>query len=280
MRLENKGVRAPRLLALAMGAACLALVASGPAFAAATDLVATVNGKTITEADVSMLQELMGDALTRIPEASRRKTMVNLLVETQVLADAAETAGLENSAEFKRRLDWLKSQALRNEYVRLKIDPQVTDAEVKARYDEMVKQVKPELQIHARHILVKTEAEAKAIIAELDKGADFAKLAKEKSTGPTGPRGGDLGFFGRGRMVPEFDKAAFALKVGEYSKVPVKTQFGWHVIKVEEQRTVNPPSYDEVKVRLRERMQRFKLREVVNALKAKAKIEIKEPAKR
>ena len=249
---------------------------TAPAFAADTDAVATVDGKTITQADINMLQELMGDALKRMPEANRRQTMINLLVETQVLADAAEKAGLEDTPEFKHRLAWLRMQALRNEYVRQDVDSRITDAEVKARYDEMVKQVKPEVQIRARHILVKTEAEAKAIIAELDKGADFATLAKEKSTGPTGPRGGDLGFFGPGRMVPEFDKAAFALKVGEYSKEPVKTQFGWHVIKVEDQRKVDPPTFDQVKAGLRQRMQRLKLRRVVNDLKAQAKIEIKQ----
>ena len=250
-----------------MGAACLALVATGPAFAANTDVVATVDGKAITQADIDMLQELMGDALKRVPEANRRQTMINLLVETQVLADAAEKAGLVDTPEFKHRLAWLRKQALRNEYVRLDVDSKITDAEVKARYDEMVKQLKPEAQIRARHILVKTEAEAKEIIAELNKGADFATLAKAKSTGPTGPRGGDLGFFGPGRMVPEFDKAAFALKVGEYSKEPVKSQFGWHVIKVEDQRKVDPPTFDEIKVRLRERMQRLQLRQVVNDLK-------------
>jgi len=279
MRLENKGVRAPRLVGLTLGAACLALAAAAPAFAGASDVVASVDGKTITEADVTLLKEFMGNALRQVPEASRHQMLVNILVETQVLADAAEKAGLEKSPDFQRRLAWFRMQALRNEYVRQKVDPKITDDAVKARYDEMVKQVKPEVEIRARHILVKTEAEARAIIAQLDKGADFATLAKEKSIGPSGARGGDLGFFGHGRMVPAFDKAAFALKVGEYSKEPVKTQFGWHVIKVVDQRKVNAPSFDQVKDGLRQRMQRNKLREVVDGLKAQAKIEIKEPAK-
>ncbi len=279
MTTPNKGVRASRFVALTAGVAFMALTATGAAFAAGSDVLASVDGKTITEADVQMLKELMGDALNRVPEASRHQVLVNVLVETQVLAIAAEKAGKDKSPAFQRRLDWLKAQALRDAYVRDDVESQITDAAVKARYDEMIKQVKPETEIHARHILVKTEDEAKAIIAELDKGADFATLAKKKSTGPTGPRGGDLGFFGRGRMVPEFDKAAFALKVGEYSKVPLKTQFGWHVIKVEDERMVKPPTFDQVKVRLRERMKQQKLRQVVDALKAKAKIEINEPAK-
>jgi len=279
MRLENKGVRAPRLAGLALGAVCLALAAAGPALAAGSDVVATVNGKTITEADVSMLKDLMGSALKKVPDANRRQMLVNILVQTQVLADVAEKAGLDQTPDFKRRLAWFRMQALRNAYVRKEVDSKITDADVKARYEEMVKQVKPKVEIRASHILVKSEAEAKQIIAQLDKGADFATLAKEKSIGPSKSRGGDLGYFGQGRMVPEFDKAAFALKVGEYSKQPVKTQFGWHVIKVVDERKVAPPTFDQVKEGLRQRMQAVELRKVVQDLESKAKIEMKQPAK-
>jgi len=279
MRLENKGVRAPRLAGLALGAVCLALAAAGPALAAGSDVVATVNGKTITEADVSVLKELMGSALKKVPDANRRQMLVNILVQTQVLADVAEKAGLDQTPDFKRRLAWFRMQALRNAYVRKEVDSKITDADVKARYEEMVKQVKPKVEIRASHILVKSEAEAKQIIAQLDKGADFATLAKEKSIGPSKSHGGDLGFFGKGRMVPEFDKAAFALKVGEYSKQPVKTQFGWHVIKVVDERKVAPPTFDQVKEGLRQRMQAVELRKVVQDLESKAKIEMKQPAK-
>ena len=112
----------------------------------------------------------------------------------------------------------------------------MTDDEVKARYDEEIKKLPPQEEVHARHILVKTEAEAKDIIKQLDAGKDFAELAKEKSTDPNKSEGGDLGYFAKGRMVKEFEDAAFALKKGEYTKTPVKTQFGYHVIKVEDKR--------------------------------------------
>jgi peptidyl-prolyl cis-trans isomerase C len=116
------------------------------------------------------------------------------------------------------------------------VDP-VSDADIKARYEQEIAAVPPEEEISARHILLETEEAAKAVIAELDAGKDFAELAKEKSTGPSAAQGGDLGFFTKGRMVPEFEAAAFdALTPGEYGKEPVKTQFGWHVIKVEERR--------------------------------------------
>jgi peptidyl-prolyl cis-trans isomerase C len=271
----STGSRTSRILALVAGAGLMAMASS--AFAADDDVVALVDGKPIVEADVTMLKGLMGEALARVPEAGRHGVLVNVLVETRLLAAAAAAAGKGDTADFARRLAWLKDQALRDAYVREVIDARITDAAVKERYFELVKQVKPEKEIHVRHILVASEDEAKAIIAELDKGGDFASLAKAKSTGPTGPRGGDLGFFGRGRMVPEFEQAAFALRVGDYTKVPVKTQFGWHVIKVEDQRDSTLPPFAEVAAKLRQRMQNDSLREAIDALKARAAIEIKAP---
>ena len=276
---HKTGFHASRALALAAAAGLMVMAAGLPANAGDADVVATVDGKAIIGADVKMLEALMGDALARVPEGSRHAVLVNVLVETRLLAAAAEAAGKGRTADFARRLDWLKAQALRDDYVREDIDAQVTDAVVKSRYDEMIKQVKPEREIRARHILVASEEEAKAIIAELGRGGDFAALAKAKSSDRGGVGGGDLGFFGRGRMVPEFDKAAFELKVGEHSKTPVKTQYGWHVIKVEEERAAQPPAFEEVRVRLRERLQAQKLRDVLAALRAKARIETKQPVK-
>jgi peptidyl-prolyl cis-trans isomerase C len=125
-------------------------------------------------------------------------------------------------------------------------------SDIKARYDKEVAATPPEEEISARHILVETEEEAKALITELDAGKDFAELAKEKSTGPSAGQGGDLGFFTKGRMVPEFEAAAFEITPGEYGKEPVKTQFGWHVIKVEERRETAPPAFEEVADQVRQ----------------------------
>ena len=269
---------ASRVLALVAGTGLTAMVMAGPLSAGDDDVVATVDGKPIVEADVKMLQGLMGEALAQVPEVNRRGALVNVLVETRLVAAAAEAAGKGATPAFARRLAWLKEQALRDAYVRETIDVAITDEVLKERYFELVKQVKPEKEIRVRHILVASEDDAKVVIADLDKGADFATLAKARSTGPTGPRGGDLGFFGRGRMVPEFDQAAFALKVGDYSREPVKTQFGWHVIKVEEERESALAPFEEVKAKLRQRMQTEKLRALIDTLRGKAKIEITQPA--
>jgi peptidyl-prolyl cis-trans isomerase C len=278
---HHQGWRASRPWARFAGAALFALMLLAPldaALAGDEDVVATVDGKAIVEGDVRMLQGLMGDALARVPEASRHDVLVNVLIETRLLAAAAEAAGTAATADFGRRLEWLRLQALRDSYVSEEVDAQVTDEVVRARYDEVVKSLPPQIEIRARHILVKSEEEAVAVIAELDKGGDFAELAKAKSLDRGGADGGDLGFLGRGRTVPEFEAAAFALKAGEYSKVPVKTQYGFHVIKVEEERQTPPPAFEEVKDRLRERMQADKLRETIEALRTKAAIELKKPA--
>ncbi|KAA6205036.1 MAG: hypothetical protein DU429_04110 [Candidatus Tokpelaia sp.] len=148
----------------------------------------------------------------------------------------------------------------------------IPDKELKARYDKEVAAMPPEPEIHAEHILVKTQKEAQDIIKQLAKGADFEKLAKEKSIDGTASLGGDLGYFTPGQMVEAFDKAAFALKKGEYTKQPVQTQFGWHIIKVLDIRTKQPPTFDEMKLYLqnvimRERYQQEQ-RKVLDNLKA------------
>ena len=143
---------------------------------------------------------------------------------------------------------FLQQRALHGELVEKGVVDKVTDAEVRARYDQEIANTPPVNEVHARHILVKTKEEAEAIIKQLDGGADFEKLANEQTSDPSGKSsGGDLGWFGPGQMVPEFDKAAFALEVGKYTKEPVQTQFGWHVIKVEDKRAKQPPAFDEVK---------------------------------
>ncbi|MGI9464977.1 MAG: peptidylprolyl isomerase, partial [Aestuariivirgaceae bacterium] len=163
--------------------------------------------------------------------------------------------------------------ALRDAYVENNVTSKITDEQVRARYDDVIGKQPAETEIRARHILSKTEDEAKAIIAELDKGGDFAELAKAKSTGPSGPRGGDLGFFGKGQMVPQFEKAAFALEPGAHSPAPVQTQFGWHVIKIEESREKPKPAFDTVKDQVRNAIAGERIQAALQELRAKVKIE-------
>ena len=170
---------------------------------------------------------------------------------------------------------FLRLRALQNEFFRKNVDEAITDEALQAAYDEQIGSLPAKQEVRARHILVKEEAEALDIIKELDGGADFAELAKSKSTGPSGPKGGDLGYFGPGQMVPPFEAAAFALEKGDYTKKPVKTQFGWHVIQVEDKRDVAKPTLDQVKDQLRSFLAQQKFTTLITDLREKAKVERK-----
>ncbi|MCW9039209.1 MAG: peptidyl-prolyl cis-trans isomerase, partial [Rhodospirillales bacterium] len=152
------------------------------------------------------------------------------------------------------------------------IEKRITDKTMQDGYQAFLKEAGEGREVRARHILTETKEQAMEVIALLDKGGDFAELAKTKSKGPSGPNGGDLGFFDQGSMVPEFSKAAFALKTGEYTKEPVETQFGWHVIKVEEARSKEPPSFEEVTPQIHADVSRKIGGELIESLREKATI--------
>jgi len=152
-----------------------------------------------------------------------------------------------------RNIKAAERQILRTVYLTREIDKKSDDKKLHASYDAWLKDNPPQQEIHARHILLETEKDARAVIAEIKAGKDFAALAKEKSTGPSASNGGDLGYFKQADMVKPFADAAFALKVGATSAEPVKTQFGWHVIKVEDKRTAKAPSFEEMKPQLHDK---------------------------
>lgn len=229
---------------LIAGSLALSFSLTGVANAQEDKAVAKVGERTITNSDLDEAVQRLGQQFANVPEAQRRARILDALIDFSVLANSAEKTGVADTPGVKKTLEYLRVQALHNAYFSQKIRPTITDEQIKARFDKQVEAATPEQEVKARHILVKTEEEAKAIIAELDGGADFIELAKTKSTGPSGPQGGDLGFFGKGRMVPEFEKAAFAMKAGEYTKEPVKTQFGFHVLKVDEVRDVPLPTFE------------------------------------
>jgi peptidyl-prolyl cis-trans isomerase C len=183
----------------------------------------------------------------------------------------------DETEEFKRLMAFQRDRALHNAIFKANVVDPVSDADIKARYEQEVAATPPEEEISARHILVETEEEAKALIAELDAGKDFAELAKEKSTGPSAAQGGDLGYFTKGRMVPEFEAAAFALNKGEYGKEPVKTQFGWHVIKVEDRRETAPPAFEEVADQVRQLVMRERYAELIRTARSETEIDVLDP---
>lgn len=275
-----------RRLAVHAGAALLAAVlAAAPAMAEdapAPDpnkVVATVNGQNITEAEVALAEEELDPQLGELPPDQRRANALSALIDIRLMAAEEEKTGIADTDDFKRRMDFLRLRALHSEFVGNKVAKAVTEADVRARYDKEIAAAPPVNEVRASHILVKTEDEAKAIIAELEKGGDFEAIAKEKSQDPgSGASGGDLGFFGPGRMVPEFEQAAMALEVGQYTKEPVKSQFGWHVIKVTDKRPQQPPAYEQVRGEIRSIMLREKYFAEVAALRKGADVKIEDPA--
>lgn len=233
----------------------LAIAIAGPAMRSAhaeDEIVAKVGTATITRDELKLAAGDLAEQYAQVPEEERDAAVLNQLIDIKLLARQAEAAGMADTAQFKLRLGFLRERALHNAWFQEKALAAVTEEDVKARYEKEIAAIPPEPQIRASHILLKTKEEAEAAIAELAAGKDFAALAKEKSADPGAADGGDLGFFSKGQMVPEFEAAAFAMKVGEVSKTPVQTQFGFHVIRKEEERATPPPAFDEVKDQVRQ----------------------------
>ncbi len=238
------------------------------------DVVAKVGSAEITEADIAYAAQDLGQELQRFPPAQWRPILLDVLVDMELLAQAARTADLDKDPDFKRQMDFLALKALRNAYLSKKIDESITDEDLNAAYEKEYADYVGDEEVSARHILLKEEAEAKDVIKALEGGADFAELAKEKSTGPSGPNGGDLGFFTKGQMVPEFETAAFGLDKGAFTKEPVKTQFGWHVIKVEDKRQQEKPTLEASTANLRQGLIRERYESTMEKLKADNPVEI------
>ncbi len=268
------GFECLRCLALA---AVVALPASGAmAQEGAPKVVAKVNGHEITAKEVELAADDVLPQLQEIPPRLRFPFLVEYLVERHLLAQLAVQEGMADNEEYKRRLAYYQAKALRDAYFAAKLRPQVTEDKVKAAYDEQAAKVPLEERARARHILVGTEKEAQDIKARLDKGEKFEDLAKQYSLDGSKDYGGDLGYFTAGEMVPEFSKAAFALKVGEVSG-PVKTEFGWHLIKLEDRRQGGPQPYDQVKDPIRMVLTRKVVQDKILDLRKTAKIEIIDP---
>ena len=237
-------------------------------------VIATVDGQAITSTQLGFIMQELGPRMGNAPEEQKKAQLTGALVDLQLVAAAAEKAGLGKSEAFRKQMDYLKLKALRNEFYRVNVDEKITEEDMKALYEAQIGAIPARQQVKARHILVKEEAEALELVKSLDGGADFAELAKEKSTGPSGPNGGDLGYFGQGQMVPAFEAAAFALDKDAYTKQPVKTQFGWHVILVEDKREEPKPTFEQVQGDIRGFIAQRKFAELLNGLKSSAKIEI------
>ncbi len=254
--------RVPAVLVVGGFCVCLAVlgpVALMPAAAQNTApdadrVVAVVNGEEIRFGEVAAFVQSLPENYRRTPLAQLYPHVVDQLVSRKLIAAVAVKEGMESDEEYLRRRAVMQERLLHELYMQQHIEKELTETRLRARYDETVGTESGEAEVQARHILLETEDEAKAVIAELNGGADFAKVAKAKSTGPSASKGGDLGFFKRGDMVPPFAEMAFSLEAGAVSKTPVKTQFGWHVIKVEARRETAPPSFADSVAELRQEL--------------------------
>ncbi|MBL6929376.1 MAG: peptidylprolyl isomerase [Rhodospirillales bacterium] len=235
---------APALQAIGLAVLLTVSGISTDAQAAGDPVVATVNGTEIMLSDVQKAHQQLPDPYRGYPINMIFGDLLNIVIDRRIAAVTAREKGLQDDAEVKDTMAKLEEQVLQRVLLEREINGQITEAAMRASYDKMIAGAETSEQIKARHILVDSEAEAKQVIEELEGGADFAELAKKRSTGPSGPKGGDLGYFEKGQMVPEFSEAAYALKTGDYTKTPVQTQFGWHVIKLEDRRTAEPPTFE------------------------------------
>ncbi|MDR3492958.1 MAG: peptidylprolyl isomerase [Ancalomicrobiaceae bacterium] len=262
------------------GVAMIIAAAVAPVPAQAQDKpLATINGQAVGEQDLAVLMSSLTQQLAQVPEGARKRAALDRLIDMRILSAEAARQGLDKAPEFVVRLDQIRQQLLITQFIKDKIEATITDDELKARYDKEAANFTPPEELRARHVLVKTKDEAIAVIKELDAGADFAKEATDKSQDPgSAKQGGDLGYFTAGDMVAPFEEAAQKLKIGEYTKEPVETQFGFHVIKLEDRRKQKVPEFDQVKDQLRQSVVGEKFAETLKGLKKDAKIEINEDA--
>jgi peptidyl-prolyl cis-trans isomerase C len=274
----------PILAALALAVGCDKMPSAGQTDATAPAassapvaegvVIATVNGAPLTQS-VFDVYTAMRKSQTANPDDSNREDTLNELIALELMRQESVSKGLNALPMVVAALDQQERTALAGAAIKdfMNSNP-VSDEDAKELYDTQVG--KPGKEFNARHILLENEDDAKAVIALLDGGADFSELAKEKSTGPSGSSGGKLGWFGAGQMVAPFSEATAKLKKGEYTKEPVQTQFGWHVIILDDTRESTPPPFDDVKDRLKMLLANQQLQKHVEELKKSATIEIKE----
>lgn len=259
--------------------ALIAITAAHGAFAqdASDPVVAKVGSAEVRQSEIDLAIAGLDPQLANLPPEQKQVAALSAIIDVKLLAADASKEGLENDATFKQRVAFLTERELHNAYFKKHVVDAITPEEVKARYEKEIAAIEPQEEVRARHILVKTEQEARDVIAALDGGKDFAELAKEKST-DAASEGGDLGYFSKGRMVPEFETVAFALEKGAYTKEPVKSQFGYHVILVEDKRTQAPPPIEQVEPQVRQLIMRDKYVALLDAAKGAATVEIEDPA--
>ncbi len=243
------------------------------AFSQERILVAKLNGEDIYLDEVLRLVEKLPEEIRQQPLETYFDRLIDDIVDSRLAAAAGNEAGLTNDERVIEQMSIAAQRVLAEAWINSELRKSITDEAVQQAYDIFVADEQSRHEVRARHILVKEKAEAEAVIAELQGGADFAELAKKRSTGPSGPNGGDLGYFPRGAMVPAFENAAFALEAGSFTQTPVQTQFGWHIILVEEKRIAEAPTIEELAPQLRQNLISQNLGRLLDSLRTNASIE-------
>jgi peptidyl-prolyl cis-trans isomerase C len=237
-------------------------------------VVATINGQAIHLSELEVAQQALPPQYRNMPLQAVFPALLDRIVDSKLVVQDGRKNKVADDAAFKKRMVFVEEQVIQDFWLQREIAKKVTAEKLQQRYEERLKSMPAEEEVHARHILVAGEDEAKAIIADIKKGGAFDKIAKEKSTDKaSGAEGGDLGWFKKSDMVKEFADAAFALKKGEMTEVPVKTQFGYHVITIEDRRKAPPPAFEELQDQLREELARETVTAMLDQLRASAKIE-------
>ena len=236
-------------------------------------VVATVDGDDIRLSEVIDTRSQLPLQYQSMPIEVMFPGLVERLIDMRLVAREARANGLADDPDVRRELAQIENQIISRVFLTRRIDAMITEDVVQSRYDEHIAALPPDEEVSARHILLETEEDALAVIVRLQDGADFVELAAEESIGPSADRGGDIGYFGRDNVVPEFADAAFALEPGQISEAPVESEFGWHVIKVDDRRPIAPPTLEEMREQLVTEISQQLIAELIDGLRDAATVE-------
>ncbi len=238
-----------------------------------TVVVARVDGEAIHLSDLFEAYEQLPPQAQQMGLETVYPFLLDRVIDEKLLSIAAEKAIAPDDPEVQEQMNRLRERVTMQVYFTRELDEKVTEERIREGYDQYLKDNPPTEELHARHILLETEEKANEVLGEIQGGKDFAEAAKEHSTGPSGPNGGDLGYFGADAMVKPFADAAFAMQAGEVSAAPVQTEFGWHLIKVEDRREVPQPGYEEMRDQISQQLMQTVASEILEGLRSGAKIE-------
>ncbi len=237
-------------------------------------VVAIVNGEKLYRADLDVAIRMLPSQYQKMPIDIVYPALVDQVVEAKLVEEEGRKNGFLDKADVQASLKRAEGRIIQQAYLTSYVEDNLNEESMRVHYKELMETAEPREEVHARHILVSDEAQARDIIAELANGGDFVEIAREKSVGPEAANGGDLGFFSADQMVPEFAEAAFALEPGATSEAPVRSSYGWHVIKVEDRRVVGPPTFEEAQNEVATSLSKIIIGKMIADLRDGAKIEV------